>query len=182
MKYFIHNEDNLADKDIDEVVVRVKALLVNSNDELLMGYAHNIYQFPGGHVENGEDMLLALQREIKEETGISLKLQNIKPFACNIRYFKDYRQTGENRKNYIYYYEIKTDLNPDLSRTNYTADEADGKFELRYVKIDDIEYVINDNVRKNANPLGIANEMLELLAFYKQYRGDTYEQKTKRNN
>ena len=176
MKYFIHNEDNLDDKEIEEVVVRVKALLVNSNDELLMGYAHKIYQFPGGHVESGEDMLLALQREIKEETGISLKLEGIMPFACNIRYFKDYMKTGKKRKNYIYYYEIKTDFNPDLSKTNYTTDEVDGEFELRYVNIDNIEDVINENVRFYANPMGIATEMLELLKFYKQNRwGDTYE-------
>ena len=92
MKYFIHNDEKIDDKDVDEEVVRVKALIINSKDEILMGYSHKVYQFPGGHVENGEDMLLALQREIKEETGISLKLQNIIPFACNIRYFKDYRK------------------------------------------------------------------------------------------
>lgn len=181
MKYFIHNEFNLDEKDIDEEVVRVKALLINSNDELLMGYSYKVYQFPGGHVENGEDMLIALQREIKEETGISLKLQNIIPFACNISYFKDYRNTGKNRKNYIYYYEIKNDLNPNLSETNYTKDEVAGEFELRYIKVDDIEDVINENVKVYENPMGIATEMLELLKFYKQYRGENYE-KTKRNN
>lgn len=90
MKYFIHNEYNLKDEEINEEVTRVKALLVNSKDELLMGYAHNVYQFPGGHVENSEDILVALFREIIEETGIELKMSKIDPFACNIRYFKDY--------------------------------------------------------------------------------------------
>ena len=176
MKYFIHNDEKIDDKDVDEEVVRVKALIINFKDEILMGYAHKLYQFPGGHVENGEDMLLALQREIKEETGISLKLQNITPFACNIRYFKDYRKTGKNRKNYIYYYEIKTDLNPDLSKTNYTTDEVEGEFELRYIKVDNIEDAINENAKVYANSLGIETEMIELLKYYKQNRlGDTYE-------
>ena len=170
MKYFIHNEYNLKEEEISEVVTRVKALLLNSNNELLMGYAHKVYQFPGGHVENNEDMLVALSREIKEETGISLKLKNEVPFACNTRYFKDYPVVGKNRKNYIYYYEIKTDLPPNLSKTSYTDDEVAGNFELRYEKVDTIESTIKNNVDKYGNLLGIATEMLELIEYYKKYK------------
>ena len=170
MKHFIHNEYNLKDEEINEEVTRVKALLVNSKDELLMGYAHNVYQFPGGHVENSEDILVALFREITEETGIELKMNKIDPFACNIRYFKDYPEKEKNRKNYIYYFEIRTDEKPNLSNTKYTSAEIEGNFELRYVSIDKIEQEIKRNVDECGNPLGIASEMLELLDYYKNYR------------
>ena len=43
----------LKEEDMTEVVKRVKILLRNSNNEVLLAYSHNNYQFPGGHVEEG---------------------------------------------------------------------------------------------------------------------------------
>ena len=81
MKDIITNKHNLKEEDITEVVKRVKILLINSKNEILLGYSHHDYQFPGGHVENGEELIQTVNREIKEETGIDLKLKNIEPFA-----------------------------------------------------------------------------------------------------
>ena len=77
MKYFIHNEYNLKEEEINDEVIRVKALLLNSNNELLMGYAHKVYQFPGGHVEDGETLTQTVNREVLEETGIELNIKEI---------------------------------------------------------------------------------------------------------
>ena len=87
MKIIIHNKNNLKETDITEVVKRVKILIINSNNEILLGYSHNDYQFPGGHVEKGEYLDQTIKREIKEETGIILKSQNFKPFAKVISYY-----------------------------------------------------------------------------------------------
>ena len=54
MKESIYNYDNLKLEDVDEVIVRTKALLINSSNEILLGYSHHTYQFPGGHLEEGE--------------------------------------------------------------------------------------------------------------------------------
>ena len=51
MRDIITNKYNLKEEDMTEVVQRVKILLINSNDEILLGYSHHNYQFPGGHVE-----------------------------------------------------------------------------------------------------------------------------------
>lgn len=75
MKRFITNVDNLKDSDITEVVKRVKVLLINSKNEILLGYSHNMYQFPGGHVEKGEPLTNTVNREVLEETGIELDLK-----------------------------------------------------------------------------------------------------------
>ena len=56
MKIIIHNKNNLKETDITEVVKRVKILIINSNNEILLGYSHNDYQFPSGHVEKGENL------------------------------------------------------------------------------------------------------------------------------
>ena len=40
--------------DMTEVVKRVKVILRNYNNEILLGYSNNEYQFVGGHVEKNE--------------------------------------------------------------------------------------------------------------------------------
>ena len=69
MKQLITNKYNLTEDDVTEVVKRVKILIVNSKNEIMLGYSHNNYQFPGGHVETGETLKEALKRELKEEIG-----------------------------------------------------------------------------------------------------------------
>ena len=117
MKEIIRNESNLKEKDVTEVVKRVKLLITNSNNEILLGYSHSDYQFPGGHVEKGENLVQTIKREIKEETGIVLNHLNINPFAKMISYYKDWPEKGKNRKIEIYYYELKTDEKPNLNNT-----------------------------------------------------------------
>ena len=83
MKEIVTNKYNLTEEDMTEVVKRVKILLVNSNDEILLGYSHHNYQFPGGHVEENEELIDTVNREILEETGMDLKLKDLEPFARN---------------------------------------------------------------------------------------------------
>ena len=58
MREIIINDDNLTDDDISEVVVRVKGLMINSKGKILLAHNNNTYQFPGGHLEEGEDLSL----------------------------------------------------------------------------------------------------------------------------
>ena len=166
MKKIFYNANNLSDDDINEFVVRVKVLLKNSNNEVLLGYAHNDYQFPGGHVEDGEKLIDAVNREVLEETGIDLKIYDIEPFICSYAYYKDWPRQGLNRKIVIYYYEIITDLKPDLNKTSYTENEKDGNFELRYVSLDNVIKVLEDNAKKYGDKKGIQIEMINIFNIY----------------
>ena len=114
MEQIIVNKDCIQEKEITEIVKRVKAIIINSKNEILLGYSHNDYQFLGGHVENGENLIESLKREISEESGISLNLDDVFPIILRKAYYKDYPQIGNNRKNEIYYYVIKTDKVPNL--------------------------------------------------------------------
>ena len=78
MKEIVFNHDNLEESDIDEVVVRTKALLINDKEEITLGYSHKTYQFPGGHLEENESLEECLIRELKEESGIDLFNDNSK--------------------------------------------------------------------------------------------------------
>lgn len=167
MKQIITNKDNLTEQDMTEIVKRVKAVIINSNHEILLGYSHNEYQFPGGHVEKGETLIQTLNREVLEETGIKLEIDNLLPFACSIGYFKDWPMKGQNRKTEIYYYEISTDEKPNLENTKYTKDEKEGNFELRYIPLSHVEEELRKNAKEYGDKLGIAKEMLQLFEIYK---------------
>ena len=41
MKEFITNDNNLKEEDVTEIVKRVKVLIINSSNEVLLGYSHN---------------------------------------------------------------------------------------------------------------------------------------------
>lgn len=167
MKQLITNKYNLTDSDMTEVVKRVKVLLVNSNNDVLLGYSHNNYQFPGGHVEENKTLVQAVNREVLEETGIELNITNIEPFACAIGYYKDWPAEGKNRKIEIYYYEVKTDEKPNLENTDYTENEKDGNFELRYIPLLNVENVLRTNAEEYGDKKGIAREMIDLFGVYK---------------
>lgn len=163
----VFNSDNLTDKDIDEVIVRTKALIVNSKDEILLGYAHKTYQFPGGHLEENESLNECLKREIKEELGIDLEVINM-PFMKVTYYTRNYRSTGKNRKNEIYYFIINSDLEPDMSKANLDFNEIAGNYTPKYVSLNDIETVLISSIPDNPINEIIVNEMLEVIGEYRK--------------
>ena len=167
MKEIIDNRSNLKEEDVTEVVKRVKILIVNSKNEVLLGYSHHEYQFPGGHVEEGESLEETVIREIKEETGIELESVETEPFALLTGYYKDWPKEGNNRKIEIYYYEIKTDEDYNLDNTDYTESEKEGNFELRRINLDNVEEELKKNIEEYGDEKGIAKEMLELFEIYK---------------
>ena len=159
----VTNKYNLKESDVSEVVVRVKALLINSKNEILLGYSHNDYQFPGGHIEENENLIQALNREVEEETGIKLNLKRKRYFAVSIGYWKDHPVLGNNRKTVVYYFMVNTDKVPDLKNTSYTESEIKGNFELRYIPLKNVVEVLKDNAKIYGDKFGITREMIELI-------------------
>ena len=167
MKNIIDNRDNLKENEMTDFVTKVKVLLVNSKNEIMLAYSHNDYQFPGGTQEKGEQLFQTVKREIMEETGIKLEIDNIEPFACSKGYYKDWPEVGKNKKVEIYYYEVKTDEKPDLNSISLTEHEKNGNFCLKYIDLDKVEEEINKNIQEYNDPRGIGKEMLNLFAIYK---------------
>lgn len=165
MKEILYNKDNLTIEDITETVIRVKMLMINSKNEILLGYSHNKYQFPGGHLENNETLIDCVIREVEEETGIKLNLIDAKPFFVIRHYTKNYNGTGENRNSEIYYFEIKTDEAYDLSKVKYTEDEKAGNFELRHINLNNVEEKLINS--KNETNAVMVSEMISALREYK---------------
>lgn len=159
IKYF--NDDNLNSKEIDEVVTRVKAIIINSNNEILLGYSHKTYQFPGGHLES-EDLNTGLERELKEELGVDIKVIE-KPFMEVIEYSSNYRNTGKNRENDIYYFIINEDIKPDMANANLDENEIKGNYTPVYIPLNDVENILICSILDNPINKIIVSEMLEVL-------------------
>ena len=77
MKRIIINDKNLEDNDIDYSVIRVKALVVNDEGKMILAHNNGTFQFPGGHLENGETLKEGLKRELFEEIGFNSEFEPI---------------------------------------------------------------------------------------------------------
>ena len=107
----------------------------------------------GGGVENGEDLITAVQRELKEELGVYVDV------VCKIGIVSDYYNLI-HRHNINNYFLCKI---KSFGQKNLTQDEIE-KFHLSTLKMSYEEAVIEYENRKNSK-LGtlIANRELPVL-------------------
>ncbi len=166
MKEIFINNDNLNKNDIDETVIRVKGLIINSKEELLLGYSYNSFQFPGGHLEFGETIKECLKREIKEETGMNVDFKEMIPFISIKYYSENYFNSGKNRCNKLYYFIVRTDKKINLNETNYTEEEIRGKYTLKYVKLNEVIDKLIANSEKYPASKQITYEMVNVISEY----------------
>jgi 8-oxo-dGTP diphosphatase len=65
-------------------IVAVGGLVEREKQVLLIRSPRRGWEFPGGQVEEGEDLVRALQREIKEETGVTVTAGNLVGVYSNL--------------------------------------------------------------------------------------------------
>lgn len=114
----IYNYDNLTSDAIDETTTRARAIIINSNREVLMCYSNGLqhYEFPGRYLEKNETLEEGLKRKILEETGITIDLEKVKPFYTIKYYCKNYHNSGKNRLVEIFTFRL-TDVNDLITNT-----------------------------------------------------------------
>lgn len=165
MKTILYNYDNLKEENINRLVRRAKAIIVNSNEEILFAHSNNNYFFVGGRVEEKETFEQGLIREIKEETGIDVILEKKEPFF-NITYMnKDYPDNGINTKSITNYYLIKCDCKPDLSKVCLTEEEKICNFKLIYISKEKVIEELMDNLKTCSNK-NVVRDTMEVIKEY----------------
>ena len=158
-----YNVDNLNDNEIDEVVIRVKAILLNRNDEIILCHCNNTYQFPGGHLFKDESLSEGLKREVMEEIGISIS--NIKePFYITEYYNKNYHNTSKNRKSIVYFYQILCDEDQNYQQTSLEQDEIAGHFKSVRVKLSEVSSLLDNTINDNKINKIIYQEIKEAIS------------------
>jgi 8-oxo-dGTP pyrophosphatase MutT (NUDIX family) len=107
------DEQGYQAKERNKVVMAVYLLLIDVNDGILIarrcntGYQDGNYNFPAGHVEEGESPFDALVREMKEELGqtIAEELRYAGPRLWHTQWRPKHDQTGDRLD---LYYELQT--------------------------------------------------------------------------
>ena len=172
MEVKVYNDDNISREDIHEVVTRVKVCLLNSNNSLLLATSDGGCQLPGGHKEEGENLIDTVIREVQEESGIILDKDEIKDgFFCIQHFTKNYENSGRNRCSEMIYFFVRTDKELNLNNLNLTENEIKNKFQLKWVKLDKVEDYVKgfiNNTQKEINVI-IAKEILVALEELKKY-------------
>lgn len=166
MKEIIHNEDNLREEEVTEIVRRAKALLLN-NENILLANEEDVLQFPGGHALDDEELISCLKREIKEETGIEIEDKEIgECFQKVIFMNRDWPNIGNNRKCEIYYFVVNTNKIPDKTKTKLTKTEKKQHFKVDFVPLNEsIEYIRNNMSKSEKNNV-ISPDMIDAIKEY----------------
>ncbi len=150
--------------DYQKMVKRVKALIVSSDNKILLVNNYQDYQFPGGHMENNETYSEALKRELLEETGIDFNIEkDIEPVLKLYRYYEEYHETKENTLLEINYFIIRSDKYIDIDNLNLTKEEENGDFSLTYISLFEFKRLLEENIMINNDKYGISEEMFEVF-------------------
>ncbi len=165
-----YNDDDLKDNEIDEVVTRVKAFLVSSKNNMIVGYTDEGFQLIGGYVEGNQDLNTALANIIYNECGIALDAKDkIEPFY-EIRYYnRDYKGSGINRLSDLIYFVVHTDKLPNYKKLKLTPREIADRMPLEIVRRSLFGKDLRQYIEKEDNPLNKVKAK-ELLMAYEKFK------------
>ncbi len=169
MKEVIYNYHNLKDSDINRFSMRSKAIIKNSNNQILLACVNGNYHLPGGHLEKDESYEECLKRELKEEVGVDLPLKLEKPILTIIHYSKNYPDININSKSIAKYFEVKEEVIPNYSNIKLTKDERKGNFKLEYLDEDKVLEHLNNSI-KTCTKEAVVRDTIEVLTEYLKRR------------
>lgn len=116
----------------------VRGIILDPNGKVAMIYSekYHFYKFPGGGIEGDETHLEALEREIKEETGMILKPDSVREFGEVLRTQK-MQKDGKDviLVQYNYYYLCETEN--EIGTQSLDDGEKELGFVLKFVPIDE---------------------------------------------
>ncbi len=167
MKTILFNDHNLEKREMDQQVTKVRVALLNSQNELYLAHYNGVYLLPGGKVEVGEDLVTAATREIYEEAGIVLNLEDYEPHLLVIQYLSHYpKRTGNGYHNKLtktYYYVVVTDQVLDISKRQLSEREKVGGFEIIQVNLTEILPLLRHNDTDNPRNLYFTRELQAVI-------------------
>ena len=111
----------------------------------------SVYEIPGGHIDFGEDIVVGLKREIKEEFGADISVGD--PFA-SFTYRNDVK--GSHSVEVIYFASF-------ISPTEDIKLHPDDHSEYGWFSEDELEKVMTENKRGDNPEIQVLKKAFELL-------------------
>ena len=169
MKELVYNHNNLRDSDINRFSRRAKANIKNSKNQILLACVNGNYHLPGGHLEGRESYEECLERELKEEVGVNLRLKLDEPILTIVYYNKDYPEVGINSKSISKYFEVKEKVVPNYYDIHLTDEEKKGNFKLEYFDEDLVLNCLYESL-KTCTRVGVVKDTIEVIKEYLKRR------------
>ncbi len=133
METIVFNDYQLKDSMIEDRYVKARAVIINDASEMILIKYDEIYLLPGGTIDDGEEIIQGLIREIQEETGIEVSPEQCEDFLTIQHYLKDYPKRDNdgilsNRLNETHYFKIQTNQLINSNNMNLTENETQANF------------------------------------------------------
>lgn len=156
-KLKIHTHPSIESLDEKSLFTRLatRAISLHKNEILLLYTArYDDYSLPGGGLDETEDKIQGLIRELQEETGAK-NVQNVKPFGVYEEYRPWYKPDFDIQHMLSYCYTCTTDY--ELGETTYEPYEITNGMKPVWV---DIKSAIkhNEGVIRNSTKKGLSIE------------------------
>ena len=168
MKTIIINDENI-DEQIIKKRLKSRAILVNSSNEILVANYGGVLLLPGGSIDGKETPEEAIHRELREEIGVDMQPEQLKPFV-KVRYFQpNYPERSGNKTNRLavtYYYHGNIESISD--ERNLTEKEKKDGFTVEFCSINQIQEMLNSKKSNNPRRLYFDRELQAVINYYKE--------------
>jgi len=166
----INNKDNLSMEDMTEFVNKVRAIIIDKDNNILITKYADIFMLPGGKVNLNETNDIALFRELEEELGINFKKYKIKEFVSYENYLKSYRNVNNklnNRLNKTDYYIINVDTINDLkiNTDKLSLNEKKADFNIEIYNLYELVNKVNNYKSNNIRYDIFKKELVDVIKY-----------------
>ena len=163
-----YNDDNLRDDEIDVVVTKVRAFVISSRLNLMIGKDKDGFHMIEAEVTSKDSLEDHLFKALYKETGIELDGRDkYEPFF-EVRYYsRNYFHQGFNRLADTVYYLIFTDKMPNMKKLRLSERQLKEKIPMEYIFRDDFQGVVEEYIAGEKNIIKQIKAKEILLAFKK---------------
>lgn len=119
-----------------------RSIVINDSQEIALLYVskNNYHKLPGGGIEAGEDIEMALNREVMEEVGVNIDI--LGEIGTIIEYKNRHKLL---QISYCYYSQVKG----DIKETSFTDEERKDGFQLKWVALEEAISILENDTPDN---------------------------------
>lgn len=164
----ILNDENLQLDEINEFNSKVRAILIDNENRVLVANYGGVFLFPGGSIDDGENIAEAIIRELQEETGTSYEIGDL-TFLTQLDFFqKNYVKRDGTKANRLIrtYYFIAQSKPVALQLRKLTEKEKKDGFKLEIVPIGELKKLVLENKNSNPRNMYFQREMVEIVGLF----------------